>query len=167
MEDSNKQRLLDFLEQQDIHYERFDHPPVFTVADVHRLTPDLPGVKTKNLFLRDNKGKRHFLVIVPGDKRVDVRHLNDQLGCSRLSFGSADRLMRYLGVEPGAVSLLALFNDTSHGVDVVMDEDLWTAEAFQFHPLVNTSTLVIAKVGIECFLSATGHTYHIKAIPSE
>ena len=165
MEDT-KQHLLEFLEQHAIAYQRFDHPPVFTVADVHRLTPDLPGAKTKNLFLRDNSGKRHFLVIVPGDKRVDVRRLNESLGCSRLSFGSADRLLRHLGLAPGAVSLLAVINDPDHAVQVVMDEAIWEADAFQFHPLVNTSTLVIQKNGIERFLAASGHNFQISPIPS-
>ncbi|MFH2220091.1 MAG: prolyl-tRNA synthetase associated domain-containing protein [Pseudomonadota bacterium] len=154
-----------FLEAYRIEYERYDHPPVFTVDDVNRLIPHLPGAKTKNLFLKDNKGQRHFLVVVRDEKRVDLKALPDLLGSSRLRFGSPDRLKRYLGVDPGAVSLLAIFNDSENAVEVVIDGDLWASEAFQFHPLVNTSTLVISREGLEIFLNKTGHAAKILDVP--
>lgn len=159
--------IFEFLSEMSIDYQRFDHPPVFTVADVHRLTPDLPGVKTKNLFLRDSKNDRHFLVVVPGDGRVDMKAMPGVLACGRITFGSPGRLKKHLGVEPGSVSLLAIVNDPQHDVDVVIDENLWRSEAFQFHPLVNTSTLVISRNGVLRFLSATGHELLIASIPTQ
>ncbi len=159
--------IYQFLEAHRIEYQRFDHPPVFTVADVHRLTPNLPGAGTKNLFFRDKKGTRHFLVVVPDDKRVDLKMLPSCLESARVSFGSPRRLKENLGIEPGAVSLLAVFTDRDrHKVEVFIDAGLWEAEAFQFHPLVNTSTLVISKDGIRQFLSATGHQWKVLEIPS-
>ena len=146
-----------FLDGHGIAFERFDHPPVYTVDDVNRLIPHLPGAKTKNLFLRDQKGQRHFLVVARDEKRVDLKSLSGLLESSRLRFGSPDRLKKYLGVDPGAVSLLAIFNDSDNAVEVVIDGDLWASEAFQFHPLVNTSTLIIAKESLEKFLDKTGH----------
>jgi len=134
-----------FLADYQIEYERHDHPPVYTVEDVNRLVPPLPAAKTKNLFLRDNKGKRHFLVVVRDEKRVDLKALPGLLESSRLRFGSADRLKKYLGVDPGSVSLFAVVNDQDNAVEVIMDKGLWESEAFQFHPLVNTSTLVISR----------------------
>ncbi|MFC1812727.1 prolyl-tRNA synthetase associated domain-containing protein [Thermodesulfobacteriota bacterium] len=154
-----------FLDDHRIKYERYDHPPVYTVDDVNRLIPHLPGAKTKNLFLRDHKGKRHFLVVVRDEKRVDLKALPGLLESSRLRFGSADRLKKYLGVDPGAVSLLAIFNDLDKAVEVVMEKDLWASEAFQFHPLVNTSTLVISKENLEYFLGKTGHEAIILDVP--
>ena len=156
-----------FLDGNGIEYERHDHPPVYTVADVHRLIPVLPGARTKNLFLRAKKEKRLFLVVVPDDKRVDLKLLPRSLDCHRLSFGSPSRLMKYLAIEPGSVSLLAIANDTAHTVEVIIDSDLWASAAFQFHPLVNTSTLVIPKIGIERFLAATGHEAEIIDIPAQ
>jgi Ala-tRNA(Pro) deacylase len=154
-----------FLEAYRIEYDRYDHPPVYTVDDVNRLIPHLPGAKTKNLFLKDNKGQRHFLVVVRDEKRVDLKALPDLLGSSRLRFGSPDLLKKHLGVDPGAVSLLAVFNDSDNAVEVVIDGDLWASEAFQFHPLINTSTLVISREGLEIFLNKTGHTARILDVP--
>jgi Ala-tRNA(Pro) deacylase len=156
-----------FLADHDIEYERHDHPPVYTVAEAERLVPPLPGAKSKNLFLRDKKGKRHFLLVVPAQKSVDIKALPESIGSSRLNFGSPDRLKKYLGVEPGAVTLLAIFNDPDHVVEVLIDEALWKAEAFNFHPLVNTSTLVISHKNLERFIAATGHESQIIDVPSK
>ena len=156
-----------FLADHNIEYERHDHPAVFTVEESDQLVPPLPGAKTKNLFLRDQKGKRHFLVVVGAHKRVNIKALPAALGSSRLSFGSAGRLKKYLGVEPGAVTLLAIFNDPDHVVEVFMDQALWESEAFNFHPLVNTSTLVISRQNIERFVEATGHAIKIVDVPGQ
>ena len=155
-----------FLAENGIEYERHDHPAVYTVEEADRLVPKLPGAKTKNLFLRDDKGKRHFLVLVPSDKRVNLKALKEVLGIKRISFASPERLKKHLGIEPGAVSLLAVYNDADNKVEVFMDRDLWAAETFLFHPLVNTSTLVIKKRDIERFLEATGHDLNIVEVPT-
>ena len=156
-----------FLSEHAIAYERCDHPPVATVAEAARLVPPLPGVKTKNLFLRDKPGRRHFLVCVPAAKPVDLTLFSDQIGAGRLSFGSPDRLVKYLGVAPGAVTLFAVFNDPDHGVELYVDEDLWQAEAYQFHPLVNTSTLVVSREAVTRFLKLTGHPLHLLRVPEK
>jgi len=138
-----------------------------TVEESERLVPPLPGAKTKNLFLRDKKGLRHFLVTVPHDLAVDLNALGAQLGVSgRLGFASADRLQRHLAITPGSVSLLALFNDTAHAVEFVIDRRLWEAPAVHAHPLVNTATMVIPHASLERFLDATGHAPRILDIPS-
>jgi Ala-tRNA(Pro) deacylase len=156
-----------FLSEHRIDYERYDHPAVYTVDDVKRLVPPLPAAKTKNLFLRDHKGRRHFLVIVPADKRVNIKALNDLIGSSRLSFGSADRLKKFLGVDPGSVTIFALVNDPDHSVELIIDEALWAQKAFQFHPLVNTSTLVVSNDNLKRFLAVTGHEVKTLAVPSQ
>jgi Ala-tRNA(Pro) deacylase len=155
-----------FLAENRIGYARHDHPPVYTVEEAGRLVPTLPAAKTKNLFLRDKKGLRHFLVVVQADKRVDLKALPRVVGSNRLSFGSADRLKKYLGVEPGSVTLFAIFNDPSHAVELIVDESLWHSEAFQFHPLVNTSTLVISRENLKRFIAITGHEARLLDIPS-
>ena len=159
--------IFQFLDQHQIAYERHDHPPVYTVADVLRLIPNLPGAKTKNLFFRDKKGRRHFLVIVNDFKRVDMKQLAAMLDADKISFGSPPRLQRHLGIEPGSVSLLAVINDVAHAVEVVIDTALWQADAFQFHPLVNTSTLVVTRPDIEVFLNATGHAPRFIPVPEK
>ena len=157
--------IYDFLENNGIQYERHDHPPVYTCEEAERLVPPLPAAKTKNLFLRDKKGRWHLLVVVGAERQVDLKALTKLLGVSRLSMGSAERLKKYLHIEPGAVSILALFNDIENHVEIVMDSDIWESTAFQCHPLVNTSTLVISRAGIEHFLSKTGHSLRILPIP--
>lgn len=154
-----------FLLQNEIAYERHDHPAVYTVEEAARLVPPLPAAKTKNLFLRDKKGKQHFLVVVPAEKRVDIKALSGVIGSNRLSFGSPERLKQYLGVEPGSVTLLAIFNDPNQSVQLVVDQSLWQADAFQFHPLVNTATLVISRGNLERFIAETGHKARILDVP--
>ncbi|MFQ5799996.1 MAG: prolyl-tRNA synthetase associated domain-containing protein [Bacteroidota bacterium] len=154
-----------FLSEHNIEYERHDHPPVLTCEEADRLVPDLPAVKTKNLFLRDRKGRRHFLVVVGYEKVVDLKGLSPVLGVSKLSLASPERLRRYLGVDPGAVTILGVVNDLDKEVEVLVDEDLWGSKAFRCHPLINTSTLVISRENMERFLSITGHKVRVLDIP--
>jgi len=131
---------------------------VFTSEQARRLIPPLAGASAKNLFLRDRKGRRHFLLSLPDTKPLDLRSLSVYLGVSGLSLASPERLLKYLGITPGAVSLMALANDPEHKVEVLVDKGLWQADYLQCHPLVNTATLVISLQDIKKFLSETGHS---------
>jgi Ala-tRNA(Pro) deacylase len=162
---SQSTQLDAFLVRHGIEAFRQEHPPVMTVAESEQLVPPLPGAKTKNLFLRDKKGLRHLLVTVPHHLAVDLDALGMQLGVGRLGFASADRLMKHLGITPGAVSLLALVNDTAGAVEFVIDRRLWEADAVHAHPLVNTATLVIPHDHLERFLDASGHAARVVEIP--
>jgi len=127
------------------------------VEQSERLVPKLPGAKTKNLFLRNKKGDRHFLITVPHDLAVDLNALGARLGAGRLGFASAERLQQHLGITPGSVSLLALANDAAHAVEFVIDRRLWLADAVHAHPLRNDATMVVPHASLERFLEATGH----------
>jgi Ala-tRNA(Pro) deacylase len=157
--------IYKFLDDHQIEYERHDHPPVFTVEDVNRLVPPLPAAKTKSLFLRDTKGLKHFLIIVRGEKRVNLKALPKILNCSKLRFGSPERLKKHLGVDPGSVSIFSAVNDMDKAVEIIIDTALWASDAFQFHPLVNTSTLVISRDNIKRFLDKTGHETQVLDVP--
>lgn len=154
------------LREQGIIATRYEHPPVMTVEESERLVPQLPGAKTKNLFLRDKKGLRHFLVTVPHDLAVDLAALGAMLGAGRLGFASAQRMQTHLGIAPGSVSLLALVNDTKHAVEFVVDGALWNAAAVQAHPLVNHATMVLAHADLGRFLAATGHPPRVVDVPA-
>ena len=154
-----------FLREHAITAVRHEHPAVMTVEESKRLVPTLPGAKTKNLFLRDRKGLRHFLVTAPHDIAVDLGALGDTLGTARLGFASPDRLQKHLGVTPGAVSLLALVNDAAGAVEFVIDRSLWEADAVHAHPLTNTATMVVAHADLARFLAATGHAPRIIDVP--
>ena len=159
-------KLQDFLIKHSITLERHEHAAVMTVAESELLVPALPGAKTKNLFLRDKKGLKHFLVTIPAALSVNLNQLGDVLGAGRLGFASADRLMRHLGVTPGSVSMLGLVNDTAHHVQFVIDQALWEAPAVQAHPLVNTATMVMPHADLVRFLAATGHEPQIISVPA-
>ena len=157
--------IFRFLDENRISYERVDHQAVFTCEEAEERVPPLPGVHTKNLFLRDRKGRRHFLVVVGFEKQVDLAGLTRILEVNKLGMASPKRLQRYLGVEPGAVTLLGVFNDAEQAVEVVIDERVWAAPALQCHPLVNTATLAIARSDLERFLAATGHQPRVLEVP--
>ena len=154
--------LFDVLEDISISFDRIDHPAVYTSEEARRLVPSRPAKAAKNLFLRDKKGKRHVLLVVEDHKNVQFKDIERQTGLSHLSMGSAERLLRYLGVTPGAVSLLALVNDPEGKVEVLIDRDLWQGQAIQAHPLVNTATLVLAIKDMERFILYSGH--HIQYV---
>ncbi|WP_139478516.1 prolyl-tRNA synthetase associated domain-containing protein [Aeromonas veronii] len=135
--------IYSLLDQLAIPYQRIDHDPVFTCEEASRLLPDLPAAKTKNLFLRDPKSERLFLVVSPEERRVDLKALATMLGVKRLSFGSPERLDAVLGLTPGSVTLLAMVRDRENAVELVVDEAIWQAEQVLCHPLVNTATLII------------------------
>jgi Ala-tRNA(Pro) deacylase len=157
--------IYHFLTSHSIPYERADHPAVYTCEEAERLVPPLPGAETKNLVVRDKKGSRHFLVVVGYEKTVDLKALSPLLDVNGLSFASPERLMKYLGIEPGSVSLLAIINDTQCAVEVIVDEKLWQADVLKCHPLVNTSTLAIRRVDIEKILTVTGHRWRMLSVP--
>jgi Ala-tRNA(Pro) deacylase len=146
-----------FLTRAGIDFQRCDHPAVYTCAEAEALVPVMPGAKSKNLFLCDGKGRRHFLVVVPAEKQVDLKALSRELAIKKLRFASPKRLARHLGLTPGAVTLLAVVNDSEHAVTVVVDTAIWSADALLCHPLVNTSTLSLKLEEIGRLLAVTGH----------
>jgi Ala-tRNA(Pro) deacylase len=146
--------VLDALDSLDIPYERYDHPPVFNTEDVEKYWRDIPATPVKNLFLRNKKGNRHYLVIAGVEKRVDLQKLVKGLGDDRLSFGSAERLMEKLGLTPGSVSPFGLLNAGSADVQVIIDAELRGAEKLIFHPNINTSSLTISFADLERFLAS-------------
>lgn len=151
-----------FLDAHSIEVECHQHPPVMTVEESLRLVPQLPGAKTKNLFLRDRKGRRHFLVTLPHDLAVDLGAMGERLGAGKLGFASVERLQLHLGITPGSVSFLALVNDPVHAVEFVVDRSLWEADALHAHPLVNSATMVVTHAALEQFLAATGHVPRVE-----
>jgi Ala-tRNA(Pro) deacylase len=153
------------LDANGITYKRYDHIAVFTCDEADSAMPPTGAAHTKNLFLRDKKGQRHWLLVTVCEKAVDLRRVAERIGADRLSLGSSERLAKYLSVTPGSVTLLALANDPRHEVALLIDEDVWRAERVQAHPLINTATLVISQADLRRFLSVTGH--EPKVIPVE
>jgi Ala-tRNA(Pro) deacylase len=156
--------IYDFLNHHNIRYQQFDHPAVYTCEEAEKLCPDMPGQSIKNLFLRDKGGERYFLIVVSKNKKVDLKELGRTINVSKLSFASPEHLQKYLGVKPGAVSLLGVVNDSQNNVEVIIDQEIWK-QPLQCHPLVNTATLVMPFEGIEHFLKETNHDPKVMNIP--
>lgn len=159
------EELLAYLRALGARPETHEHPAVFTVEESSALELDLPGAHSKNLFLKDKKG-RFFLVSALKHARIDLKRLHEHIGASgRLSFGTAEQLWELLGVRPGSVCAFAVVNDRTGRVSMVLDADLMTHELVNFHPLVNTATTTVTREELLAFLRATGHEPRIVALP--
>ncbi len=140
-----------------IAFERHAHPPLATADQGREYWAGIDAVHCKNLFLRNQKGTRHYLLVVEYSKRVDLRRVADQIGDGKLSFASPERLMTYLGVTPGSVSPFGLIHDRERNVRVFLDQDFTRAHRISFHPNDNTATLTLTYADFERFLTACGH----------
>lgn len=147
-----KQRVYDALDKMNIKYEVVEHEPVHTMEDMDRLGLPAKGTLCKNLFLRDSKGKRHFLITLPESKSVDLKKLGKTLGAGNISFASEDRLEKYLGLKQGSVSPFGLMNDTDHAVEFFIDKDLSREKKLGIHPLENTATVFLSFKDLDKFL---------------
>ncbi len=155
-EPATPEDLLRRLEELGIPVRTVRHPPVFTVEQAKALRGDLPGGHAKNLFLRNKKGAM-WLVVVPEDRTVDLKALAVRVGARRFAFASAERLMKYLGVVPGAVTPLAIVNDKGGQVRVVVDREVLERQPLNFHPLDNSMTTSISADDFLRFLAAENH----------
>lgn len=148
--------LLRMLNRLGVAVTMHEHPPLRTVQQSKELRGELPGGHCKNLFLRDHK-KRNYLVVTLEDRPIDLVKLAEKIGSGRLSFGSPERLMEFLGVEPGAVTPFALINDATRAVSVALDTGMLELSPLNYHPLVNTMTAAIAPADLLKFIRACGH----------
>lgn len=136
-----KEKVFAFLDSCGIPYQVTEHPAVYTMADMDALGLDKMGIIPKNLFLRDGKGKQHFLVCAAENTLVNLKELGEKLQVKKLGFASAERLMEHLGVAPGSVSPLGILNDATHAVTVIFDSNLAGAPKLGVHPNDNTATV--------------------------
>ena len=145
------------LRELGITYTRHEHPPVATVDEAAAHWAGIDATHCKNLFLRNQKGNRHYLVVLTASKKADLAAVADQIGDGKLSFASPERLMRHLGLTPGSVSPFGLIHDPEHAVRVVLDRDFQSATRLAFHPNINTLTFTIAAADFKTFLDACGN----------
>jgi Ala-tRNA(Pro) deacylase len=151
--------LEQVFNELNIDCEKVSHPALFTAKEADNLPLKRRGTRLKNLFLRDNYGKRHFLLITTPDKQIDLKALAKTMQLSRLGFASQDRLATYLGVKPGCVSMLALLNDADNAVELWIDSETWQGELFHCHPFDNTQTWIVAKPDLLTFFEYTHHRF--------
>ena len=153
----SRPEVLALLERKKIPFTMREHPAVYTMEDMQRPGLHLEGTICKNLFLRDARGKRHFLVVLDGEKSADLKSLRDKIGSTALSFASDERLARYLGLSPGAVTPFGVLNDSDCAVEVIFDAALRGREKLGFHPNDNTATLFLSFDAIARIVSEHGN----------
>jgi Ala-tRNA(Pro) deacylase len=164
---ASSEDLLAYLAALGVETETVEHPPLHTVEDSQALRGDIPGGHTKNLFVKDKKG-RLFLLVLGEETVVDLKRVHETIGAQgRVSFGSADLLEEVWGVRPGAVTPFGAINDKAAKVAVVLDEAMMRHARLNFHPLVNTRTTGLKSADLIKFLRATGHEPLIVALGRE
>ena len=151
--------LYELLERLSIKFEYHEHPPLATIEEARIHWKDYNSARCKNIFFRNHKGDKHYLVILEHLRQLDIHDLEKRLRQGKLSFASDQRLKKHLGVEPGSVSPFGLINDTEHHVHLFIDEKLNESERLAFHPNINTASLVVSKSDFLKFLSYTGNTF--------
>lgn len=152
-----KEKVLKKLDELNIHYKLIDHPAVYTIDAMDELHLNKNGHIVKNLFLKNSNGKKHYLVVLKGDKKADLKSIKSQINSTALSFASEERLEKYLGLSKGAVTPLGIINDEEHLVNIVLDEDLKKEEIIGVHPNVNTSTVFISYNDLIKFINSFGN----------
>ena len=161
-------RTYDLLDRLGIEYRRADHEPATTMEACNAIDEALDVVMCKNLFLCNRQKTSFYLLLMPGDKKFKTKELSHQIGSARLSFAEAEDMLKYLDIEPGAVSVMGLMNDEGHQVQLLIDEDILRDEYIGCHPCVCTSSLKLRMRDLlENFLSAVGHDYRIVRLVGE
>jgi Ala-tRNA(Pro) deacylase len=153
------QKVLDVLTSLNIEYEMHEHPPLPTIEKAMEYWGDIEAVHCKNIFFRNHKGNRHYLVILKHTAILDIHDLEQRLKQGKLTFASVKRLQRYLCIEPGSVSPFGLINDTENHVHVFFDKNLLTAKKISFHPNLNTASVVIDFEDFIKYMDWTGNSY--------
>lgn len=161
-------RTYDFLDRLDIPYQRTDHEPADNMEACNVIDAVLGVVICKNLFLCNRQKTNFYLLMMPGDKKFKTKELSSQINSSRLSFAEAEDMLKYLDIEPGAVSIMGLMNDKQKQVQLLIDEDVLKGEYLGCHPCVCTSSLKLKTADvIEKFLPETGHDYKVVHLVGE
>lgn len=163
------QKVLNYLKENGIEFTCYSHPEGKTIEEAKQWWKDDGSIHCKNIFMRNHKGNRHYLICFHCDNDLDIHDLEARLkatlqsqglpSCGKLSFASPERMMKYLGLEPGSVSPFGLINDEEHHVHLFLDECLKDAETLSFHPNDCRGTVVIKREEFERYLKLVGNTY--------
>ena len=154
-----QQQVYDYLSRQGIEFDYYEHPEAPTIEIAAQYYRGEGTVLCKNLFFRNHKGNKHYLVIMDARHNMDIHDIEHKLHQGKLSFASPERMMKYLGVRPGSVSLFTLVNDVNHEVILFIDRKLLEAEKVSFHPNDNTASLVISRDDMVKFINSIGNQY--------
>ena len=148
--------LLQFLTDLGLSHQTHQHEPLMTVEQSQALRGTIPGLHSKNLFLKNKKGAL-WLIVAQEQQEIKLNAFRKHLQAGNWSFASAEQLMQHLGVEPGSVTPFGVINDADHQVQVVLDRTMAEADEVNFHPLINTRSTTLSGADLLRFLNETGH----------
>lgn len=154
-----QEELYKLLDKLEIDYHYREHPPVNTIEDATKYWKNYDSGRCKNIFLRNHKGNRHYLVILEHLRKLNMKDLESRLKQGKLTFASEKRLMKYLGVKPGSVSPFGLINDNNTHVHLFIDKKLLDFNNLSFHPNDNTASLIISLDDFIRYLEHQGNSY--------
>lgn len=161
-------RVYDFLDELGIEYDRVDHEAAFTMEACEGFADVLGIEDCKNLFLCNRQQTNFYLLMMPGEKSFKTKEITKQIGSARLSFGSGEKMLEYLDIEPGSLSVMGLMNDKEHRVQLLVDEDVLAKPWIGCHPCVNTASLKLKTEDVfGKFARATGHDYRVVHLVGE
>lgn len=161
-------RTYDFLDRLGIRYQRTDHERADNMEACNVIDAVLGVTICKNLFLCNRQKTVFYLLMMPGDKKFKTKELSRQIDSARLSFADPEDMLKYLDIEPGAVSIMGLMNDPGRAVQLLVDEDVLKGEFIGCHPCVCTASLKLRTEDIlQKFLPATGHTLRTVRLTGE
>ncbi len=159
MDIAKREAVFEILKKLDIDFEVFEHPPLDTIEIALKYWKDIDAVHCKNLFFRNHKGRKHYLVIIKDTTPFSIHSLEKKLKQGKLTFASEKRLLKYLGVKPGSVSPFGLINDEESHVHLFIDKQLQLASKISFHPNDNTASLVLNYSDLIRYIESRGNTY--------
>jgi len=159
-----QQEVYTTLQQLAISFEYYEHEPAHTAEEARKCFRGNETTCCKNLFFRNHKGNKHYLVVLEASRELHIHDLEKRLKQGKLSFASPERMQRYLGLTPGSVSPLGLINDVDNHVHVFFDLSLQLAKKLSFHPNLNTASLVFENADFIQFMNSTGNTFEFLSL---
>ncbi len=154
-----QKELYKTLQLLNIKFDYYEHPPAPTIEEAKKYWKDIEATHCKNLFFRNHKGDKHYLVVFDHRHQLSIHELEKRLKQGKLSFASEQRMLKYLGVQPGSVSPFALINDTENHVHVFFDQHLLNSTRISFHPNINTASIVIQFSDLLKFMDFVKNSY--------
>ncbi len=152
-------KLYELLKQLNIEFDYYEHPPAPTIEEAKKYWEDVEATHCKNLFFRNHKGNKHYLVVLKHTQQMNIHSIEQLLKQGKLSFASPERMAKHLGVQPGSVTPLALLNDATSHVKLFLDENLKKSERISFHPCINTASLVLKYSDFIRYVEHCGNEY--------
>ncbi|MCF8224695.1 MAG: prolyl-tRNA synthetase associated domain-containing protein [Bacteroidales bacterium] len=156
---TEREKVLQVLRDLQISFEEYEHKPLPTIEVAMEVWKDIDSTHCKNLFFRNHKGNKHYLVILESNHKLDIRDLEQRLKQGKISFASQKRMDKYLGTSAGSVSPFGLINDMGNHVHLFLDLTLQKSDKISFHPNINTSSIVIEFNDFISYLDWVGNSY--------